>query len=95
MNARHLGKGLSIDGASQANAPETASEHLCARAAGLPCEGIESGKVILVDAERNHSRFLLPFDVRFDCGTPLRVTSDGRRWARLVDLTLTRRCEIK
>jgi hypothetical protein len=58
-------------------------------------EGIESGKVILVDAERNHSRFLLPFDVRFDCGTPLRVTSDGRRWARLVDLTLTRRCEIK
>jgi len=95
MNARHLGNGLSIDGASQANAPETASEHLCARAAGLPCEGIESGKVILVDAERNHSRFLLPFDVRFDCGTALRVTSDGRRWARLVDLTLTRRCEIK
>ena len=95
MNARHLGKGLSIDGASQANAPETASEHLCARAAGLPCEGIESGKVILVDAERNHSRFLLPFDVRFDCGTPLRVTSDGRRWARFVDLTLTWRCEIK
>jgi hypothetical protein len=57
----------------------TASEHLCARTAGLPGEGIESDKVILVDAEQNHSRFLLSLASRFDCGTALRVTSDGQR----------------
>jgi hypothetical protein len=40
---------------------------------------IESGKVILADAERNHSRFLLSLATRFDCGTALRVTLDGQR----------------
>jgi hypothetical protein len=95
VNPQDGGKGLSVGGAFQANAPEAASENLGARSARLGGEGSEADKVILVDAERNHSRFLLPFDVRFDCGTPLRVTLDGRRRARLVDLTLTWRSEIK
>ena len=32
-------------------------------------EGIEADKVILVDAERNHSRFLLPWAAKFECRT--------------------------
>ena len=95
VHSRHRGKGLSIGGAFQANAPEAASEHLCVRTARLSSEGIESDKVILVDAERNHSRFLLSLATRLECGTTLRVKLDGQRRARLVDLTLTWRCEIR
>ena len=69
VNLRHLGKGLGIGGAFQANAPEAPSENLGARAARLVGEGIEADKVILVDAERNHSRFLLPWAARFECRT--------------------------
>jgi hypothetical protein len=69
VNPRDGGKGLSVGGAFQANAPEAASENLGARAARLVGEGIEADKVILVDAERNHSRFLLPWAARFECRT--------------------------
>jgi hypothetical protein len=95
MKPRHLTKSLRVNGALQASSLEAPSEYLGARATRLAGECFESDKVILVDAEGDHSRFLFPFDVRFDCGTALRVTLDGQRRARLVDLTLTWRSEIK
>ncbi len=65
VNPRHLVKRLCVDGAFQASAPEAPSEYLRTRATRLKCERIESDEIVLGNSKRNHSRFLLSFDVRF------------------------------
>ena len=69
VNPRHGGKGLSVGGAFQANAPKAASEYLGARTTRLAGEGIEAGEIVLIDTEGDHSRFLFPLAPRFECGT--------------------------
>jgi len=63
VNPRHGGKGLSVGGAFQANAPKAASEYLGARTTRL------AGEIVLIDTEGDHSRFLFPLAPRFECGT--------------------------
>jgi hypothetical protein len=65
VNPRHLVKRLCVDGAFQASAPEAPSEYLRTRATRLKCERIESDEIVLGNSKRNHSRFLLSFDVGF------------------------------
>ncbi|MGB5374427.1 MAG: hypothetical protein WBN15_11645 [Polyangiales bacterium] len=70
VNPRHLVERLCVDSAFQASAPEAPSEYLRTRATRLKCERIESDEIVLGNSKRNHSRFLLSFDVRFAGGTP-------------------------
>jgi hypothetical protein len=44
--------------------PEAPSEYLRTRATRLKCERIESDEIVLGNSKRNHSRFLVSFDVR-------------------------------
>jgi hypothetical protein len=67
VNPRDLGKRLRVDCTFKASGPETASKDLCARTARLLSEGVEPTEIVLVDAERNHSGFLLPVGARFEC----------------------------
>jgi hypothetical protein len=60
MSIRGNGPGLRVGCTFKASGPETASEDLCARAARLLSEGVEPIEIVLIDAERNHSGFLLP-----------------------------------
>jgi hypothetical protein len=89
----HLGKltGYTL----QASSLEAPSEYLGARATRLVGECFESGEIVFIDAKRNHSGFLFCVGARFESGTVRGVTMDGQRRARLVDLRLTWRCEIK
>ena len=69
MKPRDIGKGLSVDSALQASSLEAPSEHLRSRTTRLAGDCSEAGEIVLIDAKRNHSGFLFPLGVRFECGT--------------------------
>lgn len=60
VKARYFAEGLRIDGASEANTPQTPAEHFATAAAGQPGKGIEAREVVFIDADGHDAGFGLP-----------------------------------